>query len=144
MVVNGVIILGGVMVVIAFFLENKLLNLLPPNMAFNALQLKLFQALSVVVLLAGVYFKGGYGTEMEWRKRVADVEAKLKVAEAKSNIVTEKIIIQTKEKIVYVKQYTASVSSEINSNLTEIDKYPISPEAVRIYNKSVNGPEEKK
>lgn len=144
-VVNGVLILGVVMCIIAFALENKLLKMLPPTMGFNALQLKIFQALSIFVLLAGVYFKGGYGTEMSWRAKLNEVEAKLKIAEANSNRVTERIVYQTKEKIVYVKQHTTQISGEITANQSAIDANCIlSPIAVKIYNKSVNGPEEKK
>ena len=142
-IVNFVILLGIVMIIISFFFENQLLKILPPNIAINPIQQKLFQALSVAVLLTGVYWKGGYGTEMKWRARVAEVEAKLKIAEAQSAKVTEKIVTVTKEKIVYINKHTASVSTEISTNEDEINKGSVlTPLAVKIYNEAVSGPNE--
>ncbi len=54
------------------------------------------QILGVILLTVGVYWKGGYSTEMEWRERVAEVEAKVKVAEAKAakaNVVVQEKIV---------------------------------------------------
>ena len=34
------------------------------------------QIIGIVLLTVGVYWKGGYSTEMAWRDRVAEVEAK--------------------------------------------------------------------
>jgi len=50
----------------------------------------------VLLFGAGAYLLGGYGTEMGWRARVADMEEKVRVAEEKSQQVTVKI----QEKIV--------------------------------------------
>ncbi len=62
---------------------------------------RIAQVVSIIILLAGVYFKGGYSTEMIWRERVAEVEAKLKEAEAKSaevnTVIETKIVNKVKE-----------------------------------------------
>jgi hypothetical protein len=56
----------------------------------------------VVLLVVGAYLFGSYGTEMVWRGRVAELEAKVKVAEEKSQqvntVIKEKVI--TKIKVV--------------------------------------------
>lgn len=52
------------------------------------------QILGIFLLTAGVYFRGGYGVEMAWRDRVAEVEEKLKQVEAQSQ--EENAKIQTK------------------------------------------------
>jgi hypothetical protein len=58
-----------------------------------------FKVLGIALLVAGVYFRGGYGVEMAWRERVAEVEAKLKVAEeqsAKENVrIQERVVKKT-------------------------------------------------
>jgi hypothetical protein len=42
------------------------------------------QVLGIALLVIGVYWRGGYAIEMEWRERVAEVEARVAAAEAKS------------------------------------------------------------
>ncbi len=42
------------------------------------------QIAGIVLLTAGVYFEGGYSTEMAWRERVREVEAKVAAAQAQS------------------------------------------------------------
>jgi hypothetical protein len=60
------------------------------------------ELVGVVLLVIGSYLFGGYGTEMSWRARVAELEAKVKVAEEKSqqvNTVIETKIV-TKVKVI--------------------------------------------
>ena len=52
------------------------------------------ELIGVVLLVIGSYLFGSYGTEMTWRARVAELEAKVKVAEEKSQQVNT--IIETK------------------------------------------------
>lgn len=53
--------------------------------------------LSTVMCVVGVYFYGSYSTEIEWRAKVEALEAKLAVAEAKS----QEVVVQIKEKIIW-------------------------------------------
>jgi len=62
------------------------------------------EVIGVVLLVVGSYFYGGYGTEMAWRGRVADLEAKVKVAEEKSQQVNTVIETKVVEKIKVVKE----------------------------------------
>ena len=60
------------------------------------------ELIGVVLLVIGSYLFGSYGTEMAWRERVAELEAKVKVAEEKSqqvNTVIETKIV-TKVKVI--------------------------------------------
>ena len=60
------------------------------------------ELVGVVFLVVGSYLFGSYGTEMAWRERVAELEAKVKVAEEKSqqvNTVIETKIV-TKVKVI--------------------------------------------
>jgi len=52
------------------------------------------EILGVVMLVAGAYLFGSYGTEMIWRNRVKDMEDRVKVAEEKSQQVNT--VVQTK------------------------------------------------
>jgi len=65
---------------------------------------------SILLFCIGVYWKGGYSVEADWRQRVAELEEKVKDAEEKSrqtNVVIEtkyrdrvKTITETRERVV--------------------------------------------
>ena len=60
------------------------------------------QIAGILLLTVGVYFQGGYTTEMAWRERVAEVEAKLAVAEKRSAEVNTEIVtrVVTQTKLI--------------------------------------------
>jgi hypothetical protein len=83
---------------VGLYVVSKLVTWLP-----LIAQYKLPAELSGVLLLViGSFLFGSYGTEMAWRGRVAELEAKVKVAEEKSQqvntVIQEKIV--TKIKVV--------------------------------------------
>jgi hypothetical protein len=59
-----------------------------------------FKIAGVVLLAAGVYFRGGYAVEMTWRERVADLEKQLEVAAAKSaevnTVIKDRVVFRDK------------------------------------------------
>jgi hypothetical protein len=83
---------------VGLYVVSKLVTWLP-----LIAQYKLPAELSgVLLLIIGSFLFGSYGTEMAWRERVAELEAKVKVAEEKSQqvntVIQEKIV--TKIKVV--------------------------------------------
>jgi hypothetical protein len=60
------------------------------------------QIAGILLLTTGVYLHGGYTTEMAWRERVREVEAKLAAAETRSAEVNTEIVtrVVTQTKIV--------------------------------------------
>jgi len=60
------------------------------------------QVLGIALLVAGVYFRGGYSIEMEWRERVAEMEQKVAEAQAESQKVNEtvKTRVVTKTQVI--------------------------------------------
>ena len=62
------------------------------------------ELVGVVLLVAGSYLFGSHGTEMAWRERVRELEAKVKVAEEKSQQVNTVIETKIVEKIKVVKE----------------------------------------
>lgn len=60
------------------------------------------QILGIALLVVGVYWRGGYAVESDWRDRVAEVQAKLAVAEKRSAEVNTEIItrVVTQTKVV--------------------------------------------
>lgn len=62
------------------------------------------QITGILLLTTGVYFQGGYTTEMAWRERVREVEAKLEVAQKQSAEVNTEIITKTVTQTRIVKE----------------------------------------
>ena len=62
------------------------------------------ELVGVVLLVAGSYLFGSYGTEMAWRERVRELEAKVKIAEEKSQQVNTVIETKVITKIKVVKE----------------------------------------
>lgn len=97
--------------------------------------------MGVVLLVIGSYLFGGYGTEMSWRARVADLEAKLKLAEEKSQqvntVIQEKIIYKTK----IVEKKTTEYVDRIKEIAKEIDaKCEVDPRVIDALNKASEDP----
>ena len=79
-IINSILVVGLISTVVTLFVINKLIMWFPVIAGYY----RLIQAASVAVFLLGVYLKGGYSTEMQWRERVAEAEARVVVAEQQS------------------------------------------------------------
>ncbi len=133
-VVNGILIVGAISSFLAFFVLHKILNKFPALAPYHLL----FQIVSAVLLVAGIYFKGGYGVEMEWREKVAKVEAEL--AEAKKESEKVKIVVQEKvvTKTKVIKEKADTVIKYVDRPvIQEFDKTcPIPKEAIDVHNEA--------
>jgi len=60
------------------------------------------QILGIALLVIGVYWRGGYAVESEWRERVAELELKVAEAEKQSAQVNTEIVtrVVTKTKVI--------------------------------------------
>jgi hypothetical protein len=127
-VIDTVLLVGVVATVAGFFIK-----FIP---FVNTYKLPI-QLLGVFLLAAGLFFKGGYSTEMVWRERVAEMEKKVAEAEAKSaktNTVIQKVYVD-KVKVVKDTQYV------IQERIKEVEKLidkecKVAPEAIDIHNDS--------
>jgi hypothetical protein len=90
---NSLLAAGFLLTVAAFFIQTvPLLN-----------QYRLpAQVLGIALLVLGVYWRGGYAVESEWRERVAELELKVAEAEKQSAQVNTEIVtkIVTKTKVI--------------------------------------------
>lgn len=91
----------------------------------------------IVLLILGVYFYGGYSTEMQWRERVAEMEVKVAEAEKKSvktNTVIKKVYL---DRVKIVKQDVVVVQEKIKEVEKLIDKdCRVAPEAIQLLNQA--------
>jgi hypothetical protein len=139
-VVNAILIAGIIGTVVAFFF-GFFVRYLPWIIPYRML----LQVVGLVLLIAGVYFKGGVGVEMEWRARVAEMEAKVAEAEAKSKVVNEVIVEKIVEKIRVVKEKELVIQEKIVNVAVTIDSQcKVSPEAIEILNSAAKKSEGKK
>ena len=78
-IINTILITGIIGFAASFFF-GYVVRWLPSIAPYHLL----IQVVSIVLLVAGVYFKGGYSVEMDWRAKVAELESKVAIAEQKS------------------------------------------------------------
>ena len=85
-IVNLILLAGTVITVAGFFVR-----FIP---FVNTYRIPV-QIAGILLLTVGVYFEGGYTTERAWRERVAEVEARLSVAQKQSAEVNTEIVTKT-------------------------------------------------
>jgi hypothetical protein len=102
-----------------------------------------FRVLGIALLVIGVYFRGGLAVEEQWRERVAEVEAKLAVAEQKSVATNTKIDTAAREKIKIIRGQTQIVRQYIDREVIKYDtkflpggQCEIPQEFIQAHNKS--------
>lgn len=133
-VINLVLFSGLGLTVIGFFL----IGWIPGARNYKSL----IQIIGVVLLVAGIYWKGGYGVEMEWRAKVAELEAKVKAAEEKSQQVNTVVKERVVTKIKHVKDVQVKIKKEIVEKEKLINgECVVTQEFVNILNKAAEKPQ---
>jgi len=125
-VVNAVLISGAVATLLTCFLLKHLIRLLPAL----APHIKIAQILSIVVLLSGVYFQGGYSSEMAWRERVREMEVKVALAEKQSQAANEQLAAKGKEKIKIIREKGVIIKQYVDREVARYDNTCVIPSAV--------------
>ena len=125
-IVHAILLAGMVGCVLSFFVINKVLRFFPPFASYY----KIAQVASVVLLASGIYFEGGYTTEMQWRARVAEVEAKVAKAEAESKLANDKLDTKKEAKVKVIRGKALVVKQYIDREVTKYDSTCVIPQAV--------------
>lgn len=116
-VVNGVLVAGLAGSILFFVVLNPLLRFMP----WIAPYYRLLQIVSLVLMISGVYFRGGYSVEQIWREKIAEAEAKIAAAEQQAREATGQI----EEKIVYktrvVKEQSEAVVQYVDREIVKYD-----------------------
>jgi hypothetical protein len=136
--VNILLVVGAVSAFLSFFVIHRIVRWVPALAPYHLL----LQIASAVLLVAGLYFKGGYGVEMAWRERVAELEAKIKESEEKSKQINEKIVVQYRDRVKVIKDTQVVVQEKIKEVEKIVDaKCEVAPEAINILNEAAKKPE---
>ena len=80
------------------------------------------QVLGIALLVTGVYWRGGYAIEMEWRERVAEVEARVAAAEAKSAEENVKIVTKVVTKTQVIRTRGETITTYIDREIVRYDE----------------------
>ena len=141
-IVNTILIIGAVGSFLSFFVLHKLLNKIPALAPYYLL----IQVVSAVLLVAGIYFKGGYDVEASWRDKIRVAQEKAALAEQQAKEANVKLDAEVKKKQKIVKENTIVYRDRIREVEKIIDKEcKVAPEAIDIHNAAAkNKPLEKK
>lgn len=124
-----ILVVGAVM-----FFAGQIFRFLPFVKQYN-FPLRLLGGL---LLLAGAYFNGGLGVEMEYRARIEEMKARIEVMEQKSKQENVKIEQTIKEGTVVIKQDTDATLAEIKRLKDELNsKCELTPDMIEIYNQGI-------
>lgn len=130
-IVNTILIAGAVGSFFAFFLLHRVVRWFPALAPYHLL----FQIVSAVLLVAGIYFKGGYDTEANWREKLRIAEEKARIAEVQAAEANSKIQTKIVEKVKVVKENTVVYRDRIKEVEKLIDKEcKVAPQAIDIHN----------
>jgi energy-coupling factor transporter transmembrane protein EcfT len=80
------------------------------------------QVLGIALLVIGVYWRGGYAIEMEWRERVAEVEARVAAAEAQSKEENVKIVTKVVTKTQVIRTRGADIVKYVDREIVRYDE----------------------
>lgn len=129
-VINSVLIVGVVGTVVGFALT------VIPFVDVYRLQI---QIISIVLLTCGVYFKGGYSVEAEWRVKVAKVEAENARLLAQSKTISNTVVTKYVDRIKVIKTKGDEIVKEVPIYITkELDaKCEIPDEFIKLHNAAV-------
>ena len=89
-----------------------------------------FKVLGIALLVLGVYFRGGYAVEQEWRERVAEVEAKVAAAETAAKDANQKLDVKGTNKVKVIREKGIVVKQYIDREVVKYDNQCVIPDAV--------------
>ena len=80
------------------------------------------QVLGIALLVMGVYWRGGYAIEQEWRERVAEVEARVAAAEAAGREENVKIVTKVVTKTQVIRTRGADIVKYVDREIVRYDE----------------------
>ena len=143
MVVNGVLLFGAISTFLLLFVINRILRWLP----WLAPYYTILQGIAVIILGAGIFFKGSYSTEASWRARVAEAQAKAAKAEELAREANAALEAEKAKKVQYIRGRTEYINQYIDREIVKYDtKFApggiceIPKEFIEAHNKAAEAP----
>ena len=129
----NILLLTGIVATIAGFFAHRVPGLWQYQLAFKLVGISL--------LTLGVYFRGGLAVEQEWRERVAEVEARLAIAEKASAEANTQIEAKSQKKTTEIRQRTQYIRQYVDREVVRYDAGCVIPQAfIRAHNDAAEAP----
>jgi preprotein translocase subunit SecF len=136
-IVHTILVAGIIGSFLSFFLLHRIVRWFPVLAPWHLL----IQIVSIILLVGGVYFKGGYDTEASWRAKVKEAEEKVAIAEQQSQQLNENLKAEQQKKQKVRVEYYNTVKTEIKEVEKVINaKCEIDPQVNELLNKAANNP----
>ena len=124
--VNTVLVAGAVLIVISYFT-----SWIP---FINAYRVPA-QVLGLILLTAGVYFKGGASAESQWRARVAEQQQKVQLAQVQSQAANQLLSEEIRKNQRLNKDIKDAVQADIRANAGKMDgQCTVDSVAIQLHN----------
>ena len=92
-------------------------------------------------MVLGVYFRGGYAVEQQWRERVAAVEAQLAVAEKAATEANTQIDSRAQKQVKSIRQRTTYVRQYVDREVVKYNDQCQIPQAfIDAHNRAAEAP----
>ena len=129
----NILITGGLIGMVVGFFGSKL--------PFVGTYARIIQIASIIAFCIGLYWKGGYSVEQDWRERVAEMEAKIKVSEEKSKEINTVIETKYRDRVKKITETKEVIVEKIKVNEKIIDaKCELDPVVISILNEAAKKP----
>ena len=126
LVVIAILFTGVGIYALSFFTR-----LIPPLIPYSGIT----RIVGTLLIVCGIYFYGSYSTEMSWRNKVAELEEKVKISEAKSKTANVEIQTVYRDKVKLVKETQVVIQERIKEVEKRIDSQcTIDTEVINILN----------
>ena len=127
--IHGLVILGLVLTFIG-----SLVRFIPVIQPYALVG----RQLGIVLLVIGVFFEGGYATEMSYRARIAEMQTKIKEAEVKSAKANEKLAAEVSKNKELIKEKVNRNAKDIEAKREAINaECKLSDDAWVLYNRAI-------
>ena len=110
-----------------------------------------FRIAALLLLVVGVYLRGGYSVEMAWRERVHEMELQVQQYEHLADDLNKKLADAEKNKVTYIQGRVEIVKQYIDREVRVYDETfrpggqcEIPREFINAHNQSAQRPEQKK
>lgn len=96
---------------------------------------RLIQPIGMILLVVGIFLEGSWWNERGWQAKIAELQAKVQVAEQQSKETNEKLDTALKEKTKVIKEKQIVIQEKIKEVQVKIDaECKVAPEAIQLLN----------
>lgn len=111
-IINIILVLG-----LAGTFSSYFIKFIPPLIPYAPV----IKITGIILLVLGVWFRGGYDVEMAWRQKAADLAAKIAVSEQQSKDANIALDAAIKEKTKVVKEVQVVIQERVKREAAVMD-----------------------